>query len=184
MSRLTRDGTAEPVSRDQILRHARGQGDMIFSVQLTTSRIGNLTRLSHTLLPGICDDHTYKHTYTAAISPLQVSWCTAAAAVAGLDYTWLTHVDAQALLHTLAIYCSVFVPVFTPQKEGGGILCDPGWCVHKSDVQNKWDDSTHLRWRRFVSNQVIEKVRGRNDDLTGFLPKVGHSVRTLRARPD
>ena len=30
MSRLTRDGTAEPVSRDQILRHARGQGDIIF----------------------------------------------------------------------------------------------------------------------------------------------------------
>ena len=25
MSRLTRDGTAEPVSRDQILRHARGR---------------------------------------------------------------------------------------------------------------------------------------------------------------
>ena len=50
MSRLTRDGTAEPVSRDQILRHARGQGDIIFPVQLTTSRIGNLTRLIHTLL--------------------------------------------------------------------------------------------------------------------------------------
>ena len=31
MSRLTRDGTAEPVSRDQILRHARGQGNIIFS---------------------------------------------------------------------------------------------------------------------------------------------------------
>ena len=30
-SRLTRDGTAEPVSRDQILRHARGQGN-IFSL--------------------------------------------------------------------------------------------------------------------------------------------------------
>ena len=30
MSRLTRDGTAEPVSRDQILRHARGQGNIIF----------------------------------------------------------------------------------------------------------------------------------------------------------
>ena len=26
MSRLTRDGTAEPVSRDQILRRVRGQG--------------------------------------------------------------------------------------------------------------------------------------------------------------
>ena len=60
MSRLTRDGTAEPVSRDQILRHARGQGNIIFPVQLTTSRIGNLlTRLIHTLLYIICDDHTY-----------------------------------------------------------------------------------------------------------------------------
>ncbi|CAM9567744.1 unnamed protein product [Ascophyllum nodosum] len=28
MSRLTRDGTAEPVSRDQILRHERGQGNI------------------------------------------------------------------------------------------------------------------------------------------------------------
>ena len=27
---LTRDGTAEPVSRDQILRHARGQGNINF----------------------------------------------------------------------------------------------------------------------------------------------------------
>ena len=30
MSRLTRDGTAEPVSPDQILRHARGQGNINF----------------------------------------------------------------------------------------------------------------------------------------------------------
>ena len=30
MSRLTRDGTAEPVSRDQILRHDRGQGNNNF----------------------------------------------------------------------------------------------------------------------------------------------------------
>ena len=51
MSRLTRDGTAEPVSRDQVLRLERGQGNIIFifSVQLTTCRIGNLTRLIHTL---------------------------------------------------------------------------------------------------------------------------------------
>ena len=31
ISRLTRDGTAEPVSRDQILRHERGQGNIHFS---------------------------------------------------------------------------------------------------------------------------------------------------------
>ena len=30
MSRLTRDGTAEPVSRDRILRHARGQRNINF----------------------------------------------------------------------------------------------------------------------------------------------------------
>ena len=30
MSRLTRDGTAEPVSRDQILTRERGQGNIIF----------------------------------------------------------------------------------------------------------------------------------------------------------
>ena len=53
-----RDGTAEPVSRDQILRHARGQGNIIFPVQLTTSRIGNLTRLIHTLLY-VMTIHTY-----------------------------------------------------------------------------------------------------------------------------
>ena len=50
MSRLTRDETAEPVSRDQIVRRERGKGIIIFPVQLTTSRIGNLTRLIYTLL--------------------------------------------------------------------------------------------------------------------------------------
>ena len=30
MSRLARDGTAEPASRDQILRRERGQGNIIF----------------------------------------------------------------------------------------------------------------------------------------------------------
>ena len=44
------DGTAGPVSRDQILRRERGHVYIIFPVQLTTSRICNLTRLIHTLL--------------------------------------------------------------------------------------------------------------------------------------
>ena len=55
MSGLTRDGTAELVSRDEILRRERGQGKSHFPVQLTTSRISNLTRLI--LTPAIiCDD--------------------------------------------------------------------------------------------------------------------------------
>ena len=48
---LTRDGTAESVSRDQFLRRERGQGKIhIFPVQLTTRGIGSHTRLVHTLL--------------------------------------------------------------------------------------------------------------------------------------
>ena len=50
MSKLTRDGTAEPVSQDQILRRERHREKLIFPVQLPTSRIGNLTRLIHTTL--------------------------------------------------------------------------------------------------------------------------------------
>ena len=57
MSRLTRDGTAEPVSRDQIIR--RGDREMfIFPIQPTTGRIGNLTRLILTLLY-VMIIHTY-----------------------------------------------------------------------------------------------------------------------------
>ena len=59
MSRLKRDGTAERVSRDQILRHERGQGNIHFPVQLTTSTTGNLTRLINNL--AICVTiHTYR----------------------------------------------------------------------------------------------------------------------------
>ena len=47
MSRLKRDRTAEPVREIEI---SRANGDReIFLVQLTTSRIDNLTRLIHTL---------------------------------------------------------------------------------------------------------------------------------------
>ena len=43
MTELTRDWTAEPGLRDQILRRERGQGKFMFHDQLTTSRIGDHT---------------------------------------------------------------------------------------------------------------------------------------------
>ena len=49
MSRLTRDGTAEPVSRDQILRHERGQGNIIFPCSADHEQDGNFTRLIYAL---------------------------------------------------------------------------------------------------------------------------------------
>ena len=62
MSRLTRDGTADPVSRGQISGTHGDRGIFIFTVQLTASRIGNLTRLIHTLLY-VMTIHTYIYTY-------------------------------------------------------------------------------------------------------------------------
>ena len=41
MSELTRDGTAEPVSRDHMLRRERGQEKNKIPIQLTTSKINN-----------------------------------------------------------------------------------------------------------------------------------------------
>ena len=34
-----------------------------------------------------------------------------------------------------------------PQKEGGEILCDPGWYIHKPDVKDKWDANTQKKHR-------------------------------------
>ena len=45
LRRLTRDGTAEPVSRDQILRHERGQGKIHISCSVDHVQAG-LTTLS------------------------------------------------------------------------------------------------------------------------------------------
>ena len=60
-SRLTRDGTAEPVSRDQILRHARGQGNVHFPCSADHEQDWQPYPVDP--YSAICDDHTYIHTY-------------------------------------------------------------------------------------------------------------------------
>ena len=62
MSRLTRDGTAELVSRDQILRHARGQGIIHFPCSADHEQDWQPYPVDP--YSAICDDHTYIHTYT------------------------------------------------------------------------------------------------------------------------
>ena len=57
MSRLTRDGTAEPVSRDQILRHARGQGNIHFPYSADHEQDWQPNPVDP--FSAICDDHTY-----------------------------------------------------------------------------------------------------------------------------
>ena len=59
MSRLTRDGTAEPVSRDQILRHARGQGNIHFPCSADHEQ--DWQPYSVDPYFAVCDDHTYTY---------------------------------------------------------------------------------------------------------------------------
>ena len=60
MSRLTRDGTVEPVSRDQILRREHGQGNIIFPCLADHKQDWQPDPVD----PYICYmcDHTYIHT--------------------------------------------------------------------------------------------------------------------------
>ena len=39
------------------------------------------------------------------------------------------------------------------------LLCDPDWCVHKSDAQNKWDDNTN-----HTNTRVMEHREKSSDD--------------------
>ena len=64
MSRLTRDGTAEPVSRDQIFRHARGQGNVHFPCSDDHEQDWQPYPVDP--YSAICDDHTYIHTYISS----------------------------------------------------------------------------------------------------------------------
>ena len=64
MSRLTRDRTAEPVSRDPILRHVRGQGNINFTCSADHEQDWQFYPVD--LYSAMCDDqyiHTYMYTY-------------------------------------------------------------------------------------------------------------------------
>ena len=45
------------------------------------------------------------------------------------------------------------------------LLCDPGWCVHKFYVQNKWDDNTHTHTHAGTGAGV--ETRRRTQDGNG-----------------
>ena len=59
MSRLTRDRKAEPVSRDQILMHARGQANIHFPCSADHEQDWQPYPVDP--YSAICEDHTYIH---------------------------------------------------------------------------------------------------------------------------
>ena len=55
---MTRDGTAEPVSRDQILRHVRGQGNIHFPCP--ADHVQDWQPYPVDPFSAVCDDHTQR----------------------------------------------------------------------------------------------------------------------------
>ena len=60
MKRLAQDGTADPVSRDQILRRVRGQGNIYFPCSADHEQDWRPCPVDP--YSDICDDHIYIHT--------------------------------------------------------------------------------------------------------------------------
>ena len=79
MSRLTRDGTVEPVSRDQILRREQGQGNTDFpcSPHHEQDWQPHLTQLIHITLLHVMTTHTYfvRPIWTVSEKTLSVRRC-------------------------------------------------------------------------------------------------------------
>ena len=65
MSKLMQDGTAEPVSRDEIVRRQRGQGNVHFPCSADHEQ--DLQPYPVDPYSAICDDYTYIHTYIHAL---------------------------------------------------------------------------------------------------------------------
>ena len=65
MNRLTRDGTAEPVSRDRILRRERGQGNMTFPCSADHEQ--RWQRYPADPYSARCDDHDYILLYNSSM---------------------------------------------------------------------------------------------------------------------
>ena len=95
MSRLTRDGTAEPISRDQILRHARGQG----SVHFPCSADHEQDWQPYPVDPysALCDDHTYIHTVIPLFNSSTVFQ------YANIMFPWIPSLEAN-YIHTVYEY--------------------------------------------------------------------------------
>ena len=103
MSRLTRDGTAEPVSRHQILRHARGQGNVHFPSSADHEQDWQPYPVDP--YSAICDDHTYSTRKTQSC-PEKISVAFAACVVQQLRprYRLLDAVVIGRLHSTVRMY--------------------------------------------------------------------------------
>ena len=89
MKRLTRDGTAEPVSRDQILRHEGGQGNIHFPCSADHEHDWQPYPVDP--YSAIYDDHTYIHAGTCIYAYIFFGLATNALNVRNNNNNWCIH---------------------------------------------------------------------------------------------
>ena len=56
------------------------------------------------------------------------------------------------------------------------LLCDLGWCVHKSDVQNKWDVNTHTQRERERERERYFCIFAVNSTIHQFVSCTSSSI--------
>ena len=119
MSRLTRGGTAKPVSRDQILRHARGQGNINFPCSADHEQDWQPYRLIYTLLY-VLTIHTYIQKYISVhqqkVYRVTKVYVCSDFSLNSIKCTTYVHVlFAQTLQYSTAVYnskkCTTYVRV-------------------------------------------------------------------------
>ena len=108
MSRLTRDGTAEPVSRDQILRHARGQRNVHFPYSADHEQDWQPYPVDP--YSAICDDHTYIHTYLSNIHTEVSNYV--------LHCFWLILVVVCTTMFLVVFWCACMAITVSVQYNG------------------------------------------------------------------
>ena len=119
MSRLTRDGTAEPVSRDQILRHARGQENINFPCSADHEQDWQPYPVDP--YSAICDDHTYIHTYIPELSMLPPPTATTAESAPkiqtkDINLSQLGTNEKRQLMDTLREYITAGLSPSNPKR--------------------------------------------------------------------
>ena len=104
MSKLTRDGTAEPVSRDQILRRVRGQENINFPLSGDHEQDWQ----PHPVDPysAICDDHTHMHITRQGIYIHTYNMCkTKAISFRHFNFNMAKCTDSVCCVCFLPIHC-------------------------------------------------------------------------------
>ena len=166
MSRLKRDGTAELVSRDQILRRERGQGNMfIFPFQLTTSRIDSLTWLIHTLLY-VMTTHTYIHAYCQCTNKKWMRGkCTIRCSNYLEDYCTCTG-ELSAVNAVGTQNCVTLNSIATSPMAGDGTIVGRRRKKRKESRAEAPDSARALRMRGLTRDGMVESVsRDQNSTL-------------------